>query len=209
MLRLKANAPIECFDGKGAAFGAVLIDAHNKHAALQVGDCLQQQDTPAAELHLALALLKGEAMDRALQKACELGVTRLTPLTSKRTNVKLSAERQAKRHQHWLRIVESAATQCGQNHLPQLCEVLPLADLLAQNSGNVVLALQPGAAAFAPPATGGITLLVGPEGGWDDDELAMMAAANVQLHGLGALVLRAETAPLAALAAIRHSRGWR
>lgn len=209
VLRLQADARVECFDGRGAAFAGVLADAHHKHATIHIGACLQQQDAPAAELHLALALLKGEAMDRALQKACELGVTRITPLTSVRTNVKLSVERQAKRQQHWQRIIEATATQCGQNHLPQLCAITPLAGLLHQAPGNTVLALQPGAAAFAPPATGAITLLVGPEGGWDDAELAMMTAADVQLQGLGELVLRAETAPLAALAVIRHSRNWR
>jgi len=209
VLRLPRGAGLICFDGTGTAYQATLSRIQGKTAALQIEAEVERRPAPDRRLHLVQGLLKGAAMDEVIQKATELGATDLWLIAADRSNVALSPDRLDRKRDHWQRIVESAAAQCRQLHLPRLQGPLELAACLAALAGTALLMLDPG----APPLPqalpmGNLALLVGPEGGWSDLERKLAADHGVHRYGLGSLILRAETAPLAALAAIRHSGGW-
>jgi 16S rRNA (uracil1498-N3)-methyltransferase len=209
VLRLRRGEDIECFDGQGRAVRATLADAGPRSATLRLGEVLAAAPPPAPDLHLVQGLLKGASMDLVVQKATELGATDIHPLRAERSNVPQDAERLARKHEHWLRVIESAAEQCGALHLPRLHPVRSLEDYLAAPPAARSILLHPGEPVL--PTTlprEHLALLIGPEGGWSDAERSAAAAAGAVSHGLGSRILRGETAPLAALAALRHGWGW-
>lgn len=209
VLRLPRGSRIVCFDGAGSAWQATLTSASAKAATIHLDELIEAVDPPAERLHLVQGMLKGAAMDQVLQKATELGATDLWLLDAARSNVALASERLPRKHEHWQRVVESAAAQCHQLHMPRLHGPLGLEECLAGLDGVRLLLLDPGAPPLplALPA-GSLAVLIGPEGGWSDPERALAAARGAIPYGLGRLVLRAETAPLAVLAALRHGRRW-
>ncbi|MGA0838400.1 MAG: RsmE family RNA methyltransferase [Pseudomonadales bacterium] len=209
VLRLSPGADIFCCDGAGALWRGTLVRIGTR----SYGAELIHQDAltppPAQRLHLLQGLLKGAAMDTVLQKATELGATDIWLLESARSNVSLGAERVERKREHWLGVLESAAAQCQQLHLPALHGPLTLPDALNSVANTTLLLLDPGAPTLPRELPDGpVAILVGPEGGFAASERALALSRGARACGLGELVLRAETAPLAALAAIRHSRGW-
>ncbi len=162
------------------------------------------------DLTLAQVVARGERMDLIIQKAVELGVSRLVPLTSRRCNVRLEPNRAGKRLAHWRGIVVAACEQCGRNRLPEIAPVGSLDDWLAGASGpGDRLTLTPTAAtglaewAVGRSGDGPVTLLIGPEGGFDSDEIAACRARGFAGVRLGPRILRTETAGLAAIAALQ------
>jgi 16S rRNA (uracil1498-N3)-methyltransferase len=209
VLRLPRGTAIVCFDGAGAAWEATLGDATARTATLRIERLIERTDPPAERLHLVQGLLKGAAMDEVIQKATELGTTDIWLLAAARSNVGLDRVRLARKREHWQRVIESAAAQCRQLHLPRLHGPLRLDECLSELAGVTSLLLDPGAAPLPRDLPdGALAVLIGPEGGWDDAERAHAISHGARAYGLGSLVLRAETAPLAVLAALRHSRGW-
>ncbi len=208
VLRARAGDPVELFDGAGKVWAGRLL-ADNPNACLLAADDLIA-DTPRtdAPIHLALSVLKGGAMDRVLRQATELGVDVLTPLFASRSQ-QARAVAQA-RSEHWRRVLISAAGQCRRAWLPECRPAQTLDALLTDLDAESCLLLEPQAPALpqALPRRA-TTLLIGPEGGWSPAERSLAEQRGVRAFSLGALVLRAETAPLAALAALRHGWGWR
>ncbi len=209
VLRLRTGSSLLCFDGRGSAWRAEVEDDRARSASLRVLELAEQQPRPQPQLHLVQGLLKGNSMDQVMQKATELGATRLWVIDAVRSNVSTAGDRLERKLEHWQRIIESACEQCGQLHLPQLQEPQTLQSFLDSPPEANLIMLSPGAAALPLdlPARS-LAMLVGPEGGWSDEEMALAEARGVRFAGLGGLVLRAETAPLAALAAVRHGWGW-
>lgn len=211
VLRLKAGAEIACFNGQGQEWLAELSTASHKHARLHVSELLRREPATEAELHLAVGWLKGGAMDTVVQKATELGASAIWPIQAERSNAgQGAADRVSGRVGHWQRVAISACEQSQRLFLPTIHQPLGLADFLTQSAPGTRLFLDPG----QPPLPmnlprGTLYLLVGPEGGWTDAERTLATTAGCTPCGLGDLVLRAETAPLAALAAVRQSWGWR
>jgi 16S rRNA (uracil1498-N3)-methyltransferase len=209
VLRLPRGGRLTCFDGAGSAWLATLTAASGKSATVRFDELLEQRPAPGARLHLVQGILKGAAMDEVIQKATELGATDIWLLEAARSNVALDRDRRGRKLEHWQRIVESAAAQCQQLHLPDLHGPLSLAECLDALGAVPVLFLDPGAQPLPlVPPEGPLAVLVGPEGGWSDPERTLAIGRGAMPCGLGRLVLRAETAPLAILAALRHSRHW-
>jgi 16S rRNA (uracil1498-N3)-methyltransferase len=130
-------------------------------------------------------------------------------LRSERSNVLLDEKRTANKLNHWRQITISAAEQCGRLFVPDLGAPLSLAELLERGFDGRRLMLDLDAPLLdAGRQREALSLLVGPEGGWTDSERALARSHNIALCGLGGLTLRAETVPLAALAAVQHSWGW-
>lgn len=209
VLRLRRDEELEVFDGAGRAWSASLTDASAKTAVLALGGLLADEPAPAPRLHLVQGLLKGASMDLVVQKATELGATDLWPVLAERSNVPTDPARQARKAGHWQRVVESAAEQCRALHLPRLHPVQELTGFLHAPPPAVLLMLDPGSPALPlrlPRQD--IVMLIGPEGGWSDVERAAADRAGARRYGLGERILRGETAPLAALAAVRHGWGW-
>jgi len=212
VLRLRSGDTLEVFDGNGHWASAQLVSAAGKSTRhdleLEVQPW-QLSPRPTAQLHLACSVLKGQAMDRVVQKATELGVTDLHPLYTEHTQLPNNARQQhSNRLQHWQRIIESAAEQCGQNYLPQLHPPQDLTQFLHNLPARHRFVMAIHGQAFPSKLSVEDTLLmVGPEGGWHPGEIDLMKSANIQSVRFGELVLRAETAPLVGV--VNVASAWR
>ena len=207
VLRLGEGDTVGLFDGGGGEWRGRLLRLGKTVSAALEFFVDEDRESPLAVI-LAQGLPAADKMDWIVQKGVELGVAAFRPVAARRSVVRLSGERMARRTFHWQAVAAAACEQCGRNRLPQ---VAPLADLPAflgepAAAGEVRLVLAPGAgnrlADMARP-TGPVTLLVGPEGGFEDGELAAAALAGFRAVSLGPRVLRTETAGLAALAAMQ------
>ncbi len=206
VLRLRSGAAVVLFDGRGGEYAARLTSvAGGEVRAVIHAHTPVERESPLRVI-LGQALARGERMDFAVQKAVELGVAAIQPLATARCVVKLKGEREARRREHWQAVAAGACEQCGRNTIPAVHAPLDLAAWLAQDGAGPGLVLDPAAGEplHAPPAPGGpVRLLIGPEGGLTDEELAAAHRAGFRAVRLGPRVLRAETAPLAALAALQ------
>lgn len=210
VLRLQKGDSVSIFDGCGGEWLASLAKTGKRACSVLLQEKLPDAPIPLP-LGLGLALLKGDAFDRALQKAVELGVQYIALLTADRANVHWGVDREERRLSHFRKIVVSACEQSGTRFLPTMVGPLELDALRNSHieSSRQLIALHPGSPSL--PLTLPLvptTLLVGPEGGWSERELIWFESQGIAQHGLGGQVLRAETAPLAALAAVRHGWGW-
>lgn len=211
VLRLRTGAALTLFNGDGHDYAAQLLDLQRRGARVRV---LEQGAPAAAESPLDLTLVqgiaRGEKMDWILQKATELGVAAIVPVVSARTEVRLDTERGEKRLTHWRGVIASACEQCGRARLPTLTAPQPLASWLAGFRGEVpLLTLDPETSMrirTLPPLSAGC-LVVGPEGGLDEADLAPLHAAGATGLNLGPRILRTETAGMAALAMLQARFG--
>ncbi len=209
VLRMRAGDALILFDGLGGEFPAIISVADKKTVTVTTGQGLEREAESPLAIHLGIAVSRGERMDFVVQKATELGATEITPLFTQRTEVRLKGEREEKKLAHWRQVAISACEQCGRNRLPQVHPLVPLESWLAKVESGLKLVLHHRADEMPvgdqPPA--GIALLVGPEGGLADTEIAAAEAAGFLSLALGPRVLRTETAPLAALAVLQARWG--
>src|SRR5690606_36126516 len=148
---------------------------------------------------------RGDRMDYSLQKATELGVSRIRPVITKRGRIPGDPRRLEHRLAHWQGVIISACEQCGRNDVPRLDPVAPLDACLADTPAAAGLVLDPDAPAGLAdhPAGGPVSLLIGPEGGLEDTEIAAALHHGYRAVRLGPRILRTETAGVAALAVIQ------
>lgn len=206
VLRLPPGAPVVLFDGRGGEYPARIerIERDRVYAELAAWQEIERESPLAVTL--VQALQAGDKMDFTIQKAVELGVRGIVPVESRRSVLRLSGERAAKRVAHWQGVVASACEQCGRNQVPLVAPLEKLENWLARPAGGVLrLMLAPDAGqtlADIEPA-GAVQLLIGAEGGLDPQEMIAAQQAGFQAVRLGPRVLRTETAGLAALAALQ------
>lgn len=205
VLRLLPDAPLVLFNGDGYDYPAHLTRADRSGSSAMVGPPGAPEPTAPLDIHLALGVSKGERMDYALQKSVELGVGRITPLFTERSQVHLSGPRLERRLEHWRGILIGACEQSGRRRLPGLATATTYSDWLAGHvGGGLLLDPQAPRALTALPAPGGaITLLIGPEGGLGPRERERAHACDFEGVRLGPRIMRTETAPLAAIAVIQ------
>jgi 16S rRNA (uracil1498-N3)-methyltransferase len=209
VLRLQPGDAITLFDGQGGQWQAEVLamgrkDVTARLLAHQPLDCELQ--TPVT---VALGMPANERMDALVEKATELGVATIAPLVCERSVLRLAGDRAERRSAHWQAVAVAACEQSGRNRVPQVLPPQPLRDWLAgMPAGGLRLVLsladgtQPLRQRLAAHGGGPVSLLSGPEGGLSPAELAAAVAAGHLPTTLGARVLRADTAPLAALAVI-------
>ncbi|WP_456448836.1 16S rRNA (uracil(1498)-N(3))-methyltransferase [Thiolapillus sp.] len=206
VLRMQAGQEIVLFNGDdGIDYQAVLTEVSKRRAHARILSAGNPEPQPKLQIHLAQGISRGERMDLALQKAVELGAVSITPLTTERTQQKLTSERLEKRMQHWQKIIISACEQSGRRRLPLLHPPQTVANWL-KNAPKTTLFLDPMAQHCLkeiPPPGQELGLLIGPEGGFSDQETALAGKSGCTGIRLGPRVLRTETAPLAAIAAIQ------
>ena len=211
VLRLRVGDPVQLFDGQGGRCRALVQEASARAARLRV----VATETPAAESPLRVTLAQcvsaSEKMDWTVEKAVELGAAAIQPLVSQRSVVRFDEARANRRLEHWHRLIVAACMQCGRDRLPALAAPLPLADWLqGREPGASAVVLAPGAELALSdfePLGAQVDVLVGPESGLSDDELASAQAHGFVPVGLGPRVLRTETAGLAALAVLQSRFG--
>ena len=209
VLRLGDGAPVEVFNGRGERYAATLADVSKRSASVHLTQLIEPVAPSPLATHLGLVMSKGDRMDIALQKATELGVSEITPLTSERCDLRLKADRQDKKQQHWQGVISSACEQCGQDTLPVLHPITSLHDWASTRQQPLKLVLHTAAQRPDWPneAPESVAFLVGPEGGLTDDEVAFAGQQGFQSWQLGQRILRTETAPLAMLAILQHRWG--
>jgi 16S rRNA (uracil1498-N3)-methyltransferase len=204
VLRLRPGQALRLFNGDGHDYTARLLECDRQHCAAGIEDRLDAPPAAGLSIGLGIGVSRGERMDYALQKSVELGVARISPLSTGRSVVQLKAERLRRRMAHWRGVVISACEQSGRATLPALDEPIDLETWLADHPGGILLHH---AATLrlhdCEPPTGHIDLLVGPEGGLDAAERGRALAHGYRAVRLGPRVMRTETAPLAAIAAIQ------
>lgn len=204
VLRLRSGQTITLFNGDGRDFTATLAECRRDHCVAEVQSVALEEPVPGLLLELGIGISRGERMDFAIQKAVELGVHEITPLYANRSVVRLDAEREGRRLLHWRQIVTAACEQAGRSRLPRLMKPATSAQWLEGRQTGLLLdhrvdrSLQD-----LPEPTGPLSLLIGPEGGLDETERSGAVRAGFVAVRLGPRVLRTETAPLAALAAIQ------
>jgi 16S rRNA (uracil1498-N3)-methyltransferase len=209
VLRLQAGAPLTLFDGRGAEYPALIKRIDKSGVTLTVSERREVSRESPLDIVLAQGISSGERMDYTVQKCVELGVTAIQPLVTQRSVVRLAAERAERRVAHWQSVSAAACEQCGRNRLPTVLPVQSLMKWLAEpvpaNARRFLLsphiAAKPLREMDRP--RGKVTLLVGPEGGWNPEEAQAAVTAGFEPLALGPRVLRTETAAVAALAAMQ------
>ncbi|MFJ3056927.1 16S rRNA (uracil(1498)-N(3))-methyltransferase [Herbaspirillum sp. NPDC087042] len=207
VLRLQPGDAITLFNGEGGEYTATLSTIEKKRAHAEVKTFSPREAELPYALTLAQALPEASKMDWIVEKAVELGATALQPLAAQRCVVRLSGERAEKKQAHWQGIIHSAAEQCGRNRLPHLGELADFKRWIGQSDLHRRILLSPrgeeplsGWARHHPPQA--VTLMVGPEGGFSEEEEDLACAQGALMLSMGSRVLRTETAGLAALAAL-------
>lgn len=219
VLRLQPGDAITLFDGRGGEYAATITRMGRSDVAVEVGAHMAVEREAARAVHLVVGMPANERMDWLVEKATELGAASIQPVAAARSVLKLSGERAAKRQAHWQAIAVAACEQCGRNRVPVVHPSLALGDWLrgadADAAGvKLVLSLRAGSqplrdAAGASTSGDGkgngidepaVWVLHGPEGGLTAQEEDAALARGFAPASLGARVLRAETASVAALA---------
>jgi 16S rRNA (uracil1498-N3)-methyltransferase len=206
VLRLGRGEAITLFDGQGGEFTAELTRVSSKDARARVLSKLALERESPLSISLAQCVSGGDRMDTALQKSTELGVRNIVPVLSERSVVRLSGDRAEKRLERWRSVVIAACEQCGRNRIPGVSDITDISDFLEQPPGaGLRLLLAPDASATLrqlSPAQE-IVLLIGPEGGLTAREREDAGRAGFVPVRFGPRILRTETAPLAAIAAMQ------
>ena len=212
VLRLVVGDPLVLFNGDGLDYPAEITETGKRSVSVQVSASMPNPTESPLPLLLAQGVARGEKMDLIVQKATELGVARIVPLLTERSEVKLDPTRAEKRLAHWRAVLASASEQSGRSRLPEICLPLPLAQWLEGLGADAALRLallpvgERRIGELAPPAAGAL-LVVGPEGGLGERDIAALQAHGFVGLTLGPRILRTETAGLAALAAMQAIHG--
>jgi 16S rRNA (uracil1498-N3)-methyltransferase len=204
-LRLKAGDAITVFDGRGGEYEATIQRMDKERVEVKTGAWRDVERESRLPVGLVQGLPEADKMDGVIQKSVELGVAWIQPVVCDRSVVRLSGERAARREAHWRRVAVAACEQCGRNRVPEVRPTLGFLSWIALASEARRWMLQPDGESFArqgAPA-GPLEILVGPEGGLSDRERDLALGRGFEPVGLGPRILRAETAPVAALAALQ------
>jgi len=215
VLRLKDGDAITVFngqihDGKLGEFQAKLCNVSKKHADITINEFNMKENESPLNIHLGQAISRGDRMDFTLQKSVELGVNTITPLFTERCGVKLSGERLQKKIDQWQKIIVSACEQSGRCSVPIVNPAISVDDWLKQQSSALKLNLHPKASHSImnlPEENTRVRLLIGPEGGLNDNEIERANASGFYDVLLGPRVLRTETAALTAITALQCRYG--
>jgi 16S rRNA (uracil1498-N3)-methyltransferase len=207
VLRVQPGVVLTLFDGQGSDWPATILAMGRSDVRVHVGEPLEVPRELPGHTTLALGMPANERMDMVVEKATELGVAALAPLHTERSVLRLLGERAERKRRHWQGIAQAACEQCGRAVVPSVWPVRSLTDWLRQAppaDQRLVLSLradaQPLQAMVNGRGVGSLVFLSGPEGGLSSDEEDAARAQGYQPVALGPRVLRADTAPLVALA---------
>ncbi|MFM1895190.1 MAG: hypothetical protein RLZZ385_264 [Pseudomonadota bacterium] len=203
VLRMKAGQACTVFNGNDGEFAATVAATGRHRVELTVGAPLASHGDPRLTICLGLGLSRGERMDWAVQKATELGVSRIVPLLTEHCEVKLDERRRENRLIHWQRIAINACEQCGRTRVPDIDNPMDLSAWLANYPQGILLDHSGTTGFKQAQLSDPVHLLIGPEGGWSDGELTLASMSGYQLVRLGPRILRTETAPVVALSVIQ------
>jgi len=208
-LRMRPGEQVILFNGDGHEYLATLTQIAKRSVEVSINTVSQPNRTSPLKIEIGQSLSRGERMDYAIQKATELGMSAMTPLFSERCEVKLNADRQEKRQRHWQQIAISACEQSLRCDVPDVATPMDLKTWVSSVKADLKLVLhhhteQPLDTFEAP---GSIALLIGPEGGLSESEVAFALEQGFKPVAFGPRVFRTETAPVAALSILQYQWG--
>lgn len=206
VLRLQPGAELTLFNGQGGEWSARVLCIGRSEVEVRLGRHHAIERELACSVTLAVGMPANERMDGLVEKATELGVAAIQPLLCERSVLRLSGERAHKKVEHWRGVAAAASEQSGRTRVPHIAEVMPLAAWLAapgpDGAQRCVLSLGEVPTLVPTSSRQAWIFLSGPEGGLSPHEEAAAAGAGFDAVSLGPRVLRADTAPLAALAIV-------
>jgi 16S rRNA (uracil1498-N3)-methyltransferase len=216
VLRLRPDARVRVFDGRGSEWTARVVTAGRGDVSVELLEAVVPVREPAVAVTLAIGLLKGDQMDAVVRDATMLGASVIVPTRTAHVTVSSRAGRSGEPIDRWRRIAVASAKQCGRAVVPDIAAIRDVGELLAHAvPGDTWMCVEPRAAAGAldtgvlgAPRPAAALVLAGPEGGWAPEELALARARGVHAVHLGPRTLRAESAPLVALSALWTAWGW-
>jgi 16S rRNA (uracil1498-N3)-methyltransferase len=213
VLRVAAGDEVEVFDGLGGMWRARITQADRRGVGLTLGEPVAPAPELPVDLTLVAAVLKGDKMDDVVRDAAMVGVKAIQPVVTARAETSLAALARGRRGDRWQRVAVASIKQCGRAVLPLVHAPIDVADYWRQTTtGCRIVLVEPSAcggtvALYDVPAATAVELVVGPEGGWDPSELQLAREAGATLASLGGRTLRADAAPLVAVAALLSA--WR
>lgn len=210
--RLRAGDALVLFDGSGVEFPATITAFAKESVDVQIEECISRSAESPLAVTLVQGLSRGDRMDYVVQKATEMGVARIIPVSTDFSVVKLDDKRASKRVAHWRKVAASSCEQCGRNRLPHIDPPGSLLRVLGEFREDPVskVVLQPGATRSLRAVDigdGGLVVMIGPEGGFSSQELEHAGVAGFEAVGFGPRILRTETAAVAVLAAVQAMFG--
>lgn len=203
VVRARVGEPIELFDATGKGARGTIATIEGNYATVTVDEEIGSREARLT-IHLAMAVIQLEKFELVLQKATELGVRSIVPLITDR--LELRKERFAGKMDRWQRIVFEAVKQSGRTVTPRLDEPQPFADVIARDGVKMFFDADADPAQ-RPSSLEEVTLFIGPEGGWSDEELALARSRECVFERLGPRRLRAETAAIVACAVVAARYG--
>jgi len=210
VLRLRPGAPLALFNGTGGEYSGTIAAIRAGTVTVTVGEAQRIERESPLRVTLAQGVSRGERMDLVVQKATELGVSRILPVFTARSVVKLEGHKAVRRLEHWRAIAIGACEQSGRNRPPEVSSPVDLEELLRAERTGTRLLLSPAAAlrvAQVARPEGAVLVLIGPEGGLAEEEQQRALAAGFLGVRLGPRVLRTETAAIAALVLLQREFG--
>ncbi len=217
VLRLRLGAELTVFDGRGGEYAAEIVTIARAQVRVAVGPHRPTERESSVRITLLQSLARGERMDLIVQKATELGVYRMVPVASQHSVVRLEGSAATRRIEHWRQVAIGACEQCGRNRIPRVADVMDVATaggaaelpverylLSPEATENLTAALKRDSPEHESRS---VALLIGPEGGWSQGELAIAQRFDFRPVQLGPRVLRTETAALVAVAIVQAGCG--
>jgi 16S rRNA (uracil1498-N3)-methyltransferase len=212
VLRLGVGDTVSVFDGRGHEFIARVIGARHRTVRVQLVSRVDAAQEWRVAVTLAQAVLKGDKMDEVIRDAVMLGASAIQPVVTKRTETTVASLLNGARVERWRRVVLASAKQSGRAVLPEVRTPLTLENYLEEPAPAIRLMLvepsaretpEPMSALRGAPVPGDVSVLIGPEGGWTDEDCASARGQGVRLITLGPRTLRADAVGLAALSVLQ------
>lgn len=213
VLRMKSGRLLVLFNGTGGEYSAVLKHADPKKALVEILDFVSVERESNLNIHLGLALSRGDRFDWAIQKSVELGVAEITPLICERSDNISDTKRLMRKMDHWKKLMLAACEQSGRTRLPQIYEPQNSRDWSVQEQDVQAYIFVPGKPSIGEhladikDSVDEVSLAIGPEGGFTSDEEELFLKQGFNAVSLGPRVLRTETAPLVAISLFQSFLG--
>ena len=209
VLRLKPKQEIDLFNNTPFEFKAIIKTINKNEVFVDIVEKIPNHKESPCKIHLLQAIAKGQKMDFIIQKAVELGAHSITPLITEHTVVNITHEKLNSRIEHWQKIIINACCQCGVSVLPKIHTPILFKEYLIQNKNLTNLILDPTSTLPITKITisQDLNLLIGPEGGFSNNEISLAKNCNCINVSLGPRILRAETASIVSIALLQAQFG--
>ena len=210
VLRLREGERVSAFDGLGNEWECEIAAIHKSECRLSILKKLETVVESPLRLTLAQALVKGEKFDLVVQKATELGVSRILPVITEHCEIRISDERSEQRLQRWQRISLGAIKQSGRRRLVEIDQPVRFQQFCRGLQGEPALIFSEKSGRGLPPLAvqdSGLTVVIGPEGGWSDSEIDLATSSGLIPVHLGPRILRTETAAITAVTLAQYHYG--